>query len=390
MAMIEGSVAAGFEPVREAFARNFAERGDVGAAVCVYRHGVPVVDLWGGIADVDSGRAWQQDTLQLVYSATKGATATMAHLLAQRGELDLDAPVARYWPEFAAAGKAGIPVRWLLSHQAGLPVLDTPVPVAEALAWQPMVDALAAQKPVWEPGTAHGYHGRTYGWLVGEVIRRVSGRTPGTFFAEEIAGPLGLDFFIGLPESARPRVSTMVTDPPIDPATFDIAMVPEEFRPIVAAMGDPEALFNKAFAITDPAAIDFGSAEVQAAEIPASNGIGTARSLARMYAALIGEVDGIRLLNPETVAAARKEQATGPDRVLMLPSRFGLGYMLPLPESPWGGPNSFGHPGRGGSLAYADPDTGIAFGYVMNHIVEADPNDQRAAGLAAAVAESLK
>ena len=180
-------MAPGFERVRDVFGDNFENNGDVGAALCVYRHGRKVVDLWGGLADAGTGRPWTRDTLQLVYSATKAATATCAHLLAQRGELDLDKPAAHYWPEFAAAGKADIPVRWLLSHRAGLPVIDNPMPLADLLAWDPMAAALAAQRPVWEPGTAHGYHGRTFGWLVGEVIRRVSGRSVGTFFAEEIA-----------------------------------------------------------------------------------------------------------------------------------------------------------------------------------------------------------
>ena len=192
---IEGDVAPGFERVRDVFGGNFENNGDVGAAVCVYRHGRKVVDLWGGLADAGTARPWTRDTLQLVYSATKAATATCAHLLAQRGELDLDRPAAWYWPEFAAQGKADIPVRWLLSHRAGLPVIDNPMPLADLLAWDPMAAALAAQRPAWEPGTAHGYHGRTFGWLVGEVIRRVSGRSVGTFFAEEIAGPAGLDFF---------------------------------------------------------------------------------------------------------------------------------------------------------------------------------------------------
>ena len=183
----DGDVAPGFEPVRDAFSGNFERNGDVGAAVCVYRHGRKVVDLWGGLADPATGRQWIPDTLQLVYSATKAATATCAHLLAQRGELDLDRPAAYYWPEFAAEGKADIPVRWLLSHRAGLPVIDNPIPLAALLAWEPMTSALPAQRPVWGPGTAHGYHGRTFGWLVGEVIRRVSGRSVGTFFAEEIA-----------------------------------------------------------------------------------------------------------------------------------------------------------------------------------------------------------
>lgn len=389
MTVINGEVAAGFEPVREAFAANFAGNEDIGAAVCVYQDGRPVVDLWAGVADPDTGRPWERDTLQLVYSATKGATATAAHLLAQRGALDLDAPVAEYWPEFAANGKAEIPVRWLLSHQAGLVALDEPVPLDEALAWHPMTAALAAQRPQWTPGTAHGYHGRTWGWLVGEVIRRVSGRSPGRFFAEEIAAPLGLDFFIGLPAGERNRVSRMVyRKPDIDLTTVPEESVPEDLRDLVAAWRDPNSLSNRAFAVTEPANIDFDSPEVQAAELPSSNGIGTAHALARMYAALIGEVDGVRLLTPETLALATEEQASGQDRVMLVPSRFSAGYMLPTTTIPMTGPGAFGHTGRGGSLGFADPKHGIAFGYVMNHII-GGPDDIRATTLAEAVRRSL-
>ncbi|WP_030219040.1 serine hydrolase domain-containing protein [Streptomyces bikiniensis] len=385
MTTINGEVAPGFEPVREAFAANFTQHGDIGAAVCVYWHGRPVVDLWGGVADVDTGRPWTRDTLQLVYSATKGATATAAHMLVERGMLDLDAPVAVYWPEFAANGKADIPVRWLLSHQAGLVALDQPLPLAEALAWDPMAAALAAQRPVWTPGTAHGYHGRTWGWLVGEVIRRVSGRSPGTFFADEIAGPLGLDFFIGLPASERERVSRMAyRRPAVDLTAVPVESIPEELREQVDAWRDPNSFSNRAYAVTDPAAIDFDSPEVQAAELPSSNGIGTAQALARMYAALIGEVDGVRLLAPETLASATAEQASGKDQVLVFPSRFSTGYMLPTEDNPMTGPTAFGHTGRGGSLAFADPEHGIAFGYAMNHIISGS-DDVRAAALAEAV-----
>lgn len=389
MTTIHGEVADGFEGVREAFRANFAERGDVGAAVCVYRDGRPVVDLWGGVADPDTGREWERDTLQLVYSATKGVTATVAHLLAQRGQLDLDAPVAAYWPEFGAAGKAEIPVRWLLSHRAGVVTVEPPVPLEEALRWRPMVDALAAQRPEWEPGTAHGYHGRTFGWLVGEVVRRVDGRTPGRFFAEEVAGPLGLDFFIGLPAAERGRVSRMVyPKPEVDLSTVPLELVPSEAREFVAALQDPRSLSTRAFTVTDPAEIDFNSAEVQAAELPASNGIGTARGLARMYAALIGEVDGVRLFSPETLASATAEQAAGVDKVIMFPVRFASGYMLPVETNPLTGPSAFGHPGRGGSLGFADPEHGIAFGYVMNSIVEG-AEDTRAAALVEAVRAAL-
>jgi len=389
MTTIDGEVEAGFEPVREAFEANFSQHGDIGAAVCLYQHGRPVVDLWGGVADPETGRPWTRDTLQLVYSATKGATATAAHLLAQRGMLDLDAPVAKYWPEFAANGKADIPVRWLLSHQAGLIALDQPVPLNEALAWHPMAASLAAQRPLWTPGTAHGYHGRTWGWLVGEVIRRVSDRTPGRFFADEIAATLGLDFFIGLPADERDRVSRMVYQrPAVDLTTVPAESVPEELREQVAAWRDPESFSNRAYAVTDPATIDFDSPEVQAAELPASNGIGTARGLARMYAALIGAVDGMRLLTPETMEAAAKEQAGGKDQVMLIPSRFSSGYMLPTETNPMTGPRAFGHTGRGGSLGFADPEHGIAFGYAMNQII-GGPDDVRATLLVEAVRRSL-
>ncbi|WP_433761826.1 serine hydrolase domain-containing protein [Nocardia sp. CA-135398] len=386
--VIDGVVASGFEAVREVFAANFAERGDVGAAVTVYRNGQPVVDLWGGLADPEGERPWERDTMQLVYSATKGVTATVAHLLAQRGELDLDAPVARYWPEFAAADKGDIPVRWLLTHQAGLAALDKPVPLADALAWEPMVQALAAQTPNWQPGTAHGYHGRTFGWLVGEVVRRATGRTVGRILAEDIAGPFGIDFFIGLPESERHRVSRLVFAPKIDLATVPDELIPAEFRPMVAAMRDPQALVNRAFEVTDPADIDYNDPAVHAAEIPSSNGIGTARGLARLYATTIGEVDGTRLLTAATRAAATREQTAGIDRVLMLPNRYATGYMLPTEGFPLGGPNAFGHAGRGGSLAFADPDTDIAFAYVTNYIIEGVP-DLRARNLVDAMTNAI-
>lgn len=383
---IEGEVAPGFEPVRDAFLANFEHGGDVGAAVCVYRDGRPVVDLWGGLADTT--RPWRRDTMQLVFSATKAATAVCAHLLAERGELDLDAPVARYWPEFAAGGKEKITVRQLLSHRAGLPVIDRMLPVAAMLSWEPMVEALAAQRPVWPPGTAQGYHGRTFGWLVGEVIRRVSGRSPGRFFAEEIAGPFGIDWFIGLPESERERVGKLVNDPPgTGTLPMPLEELPPEFREIAAAAADPESLMNRAFGFTEEE-IDFDDPAVQAAEMPSSNGICTARGLARFYAGLIGEVGGARILKPETVAGAVAEQSFEPDKVMVMPIRFGSGFMLPGGFTTLAGPESFGHPGRGGSLGYADPASGTAFGYVVNRIRQ-DPADTRAAELVTALRGAL-
>ncbi|MFG1793553.1 serine hydrolase domain-containing protein [Nocardia sp. NPDC049149] len=385
---IDGTVAPGFEAVREAFAANFAEHGEVGAAVCVYRDGRPVVDLWGGIADPETGRAWERDTIQLVYSATKGVTTTLAHLLVQRGLLDLDAPVAQYWPEFAAAGKDAIPVRWLLTHQAGLAALDKPVRLVDALAWTPMVEALAAQAPNWPPGTAHGYHGRTFGWLVGEVIRRVTGRTVGQVLAEDVAAPYDVDFFIGLPPAEQYRVSRLVFAPQPDFAAIPEDLIPERLRPVLAALQDPDSLANRAFQITDPPDLDFNSPDVHAAEIPASNGIGTARGLARLYAALVGDLDGHRLLTPETLSAATREQVAGTDLVITLEDRYATGYMLPTPELPLGGPHSFGHPGRGGSLAFADPTRGLAFAYTPNYIIE-NAVDLRARNLVDAMESAL-
>ncbi|UBU11391.1 serine hydrolase domain-containing protein [Nonomuraea gerenzanensis] len=379
-AAVHGETAPGFEAVREAFAANLASGEEIGAAVSVHLHGRKVVDLWGGIADPETGRPWQRDTLQVVYSTTKAVTAACALLLAQRGDLDLDAPVARYWPEFAAGGKERIPVRWLLTHQAGLPALDHPVTPAEAVAWDPVVRALAAQRPFWEPGTEHGYHALTYGWLVGEVVRRVSGRSLGTFLAEEIAGPLGLDLWIGLPASQQHRVSRIVTDPAaFDAAAIDLDAVPEPMRDVLAAYTDPGSLTTRAMTLVQPA-LDHNRPEEQAAELPATNGVCTARALSGFYAALIGH----RVLTPAALAAATEEQVAGVDRILRVPVRIGTGFGLPTPDAFWYSPTAFGFGGLGGSLGFADPASGLAFGYVMNRVRHEVP-DLRAARLLAAV-----
>jgi CubicO group peptidase (beta-lactamase class C family) len=391
MPEIGGQTAPGFEGVREAFAANLAGDQEVGAAVGVYLHGRKVADLWGGIADPGNGRRWERDTLQVVYSATKGVTAACAHLLAQRGDLDLDAPVAGYWPEFAANGKGRIPVRWLLTHQAGLPTIDHPITPAEAIAWDPMVTALAAQRPSWEPGTAHGYHGLTYGWLVGEVVRRVSGRSLGRFLAEEIAAPLGLDLWIGLPKAEQHRVSRIVAALPDlgALARTDLDAVPGPVRDVIAAYADPTSLTVRSLLTIVTPPLDHNDPEAQSAEMPSTNGICTARALARFYAALIGEVDGQRILAPGTLAAATAEQAAGIDRILRVPVRIGTGFGLPTPDAFWYSPAAFGFPGLGGSLGFADPATGLAFAYVMNHLQEGVP-DLRAATLLDAVKAAMK
>jgi CubicO group peptidase (beta-lactamase class C family) len=384
MHRIEGTTAPGFEAVREAFAANFADGGEVGAAVSVYLHGTEVVDLWAGVADPQQGRPWRHDTLQAVYSTTKGATSACALLLAQRGELDLDAPVAAYWPEFAAAGKADIPVRWLLTHQAGLPALDRPLPLADALAWHPMTEALAAQAPSWAPGTEHGYHALTYGWLVGEVVRRVSGRSLGTFFRTEIAEPLGLDFRIGLPRAEQHRVARIIQPEPGTGPAPSLDELPEPMRDVLAAYTDPTSLTMRAYGCVEPP-MDHNDPDVLAAEIPATNGVCSARALARFYAALVGEVDGHRILGPGMLAAATTERAVGIDRILRIPVRWSTGFALATDIAPWLPPTMFGYSGLGGSLGFADPATGLAFGYVMNRLGDGMTPDPRAANLVTAV-----
>ncbi|GAA0978734.1 serine hydrolase domain-containing protein [Acrocarpospora macrocephala] len=389
MPEIGGHTAPGFEGVREAFAANLAHNQEIGAAVGVYLHGRKVVDLWGGIADPETGRRWERDTLQVVFSTTKGITAACAHLLSQRGHLDLDAPVAAYWPEFAAYGKDRIPVRWLLTHQAGLPTIDHPITPAQAIAWDPMVTALAAQRPSWEPGTEHGYHSLTYGWLVGEVVRRATGRSLGSFLAEEIAAPLGLDFWIGLPKTEQHRVSRIVSAPlDLDAlARIDLDAFPEPMREVMSAYADPTSLTMRSMTVVTPP-LNHNDPDEQAAEMPATNGICTARALARFYAALIGEVDGHRILEPATLAAATAEQTSGIDRILRIPVRIGTGFGLPTPDMFWYTPTAFGFPGHGGSLGFADPATGLAFGYVMNHIQDG-ASDLRAATLLDAVRRAM-
>ena len=370
MIELEGTVEAGFEAVAAAFQRNFTDHDEIGAACCAYAGGRRVVDLWGGIADPDTGRPWEADTPVLVFSTTKGATATCVHLLVERGVLDLDAPVASVWPEFAAEGKDDVTLRWLLSHRAGVPAIDAPVTMEDIVGWDGVVAALAAQRPAWEPGTTHGYHARTFGWGLGEVIRRVCGRSCGQVFADEITGPLGLDWWIGLPESLEPVVAPITGPaPPADP----------EARKLLEQFMGPDTLLGKVlsgpshlFAYDDR----WNTRPLREAEMPSSNGIATARGVAGLYAALL---DGF--LRPATLAVAVEPHSEGNDAVLMIPSRVGLGYALPPMLGERCGPSAFGHPGAGGSLGFADPDAGVAFGYVMNRMKLGLSGDERSAGL---------
>ncbi|MFC4466928.1 serine hydrolase domain-containing protein [Streptomyces xiangluensis] len=380
---VNGTVAEGFEPVRDAFVRNFTALGERGAAVVVYRDGRKVVDLWGGLRDVaDSSAPWERGTAQIVRSATKGVAAAVPLLLHQRGQLDLDAPVAEYWPEFKAAGKERVLVRQVLSHQAGVPVLDEPLTPAQALDPLRGAEAVARQAPVWEPGTDHGYHALTYGWLTGELVRRVTGRGIGEWTADEIAAPLGLDLWIGLPAGEAGRVGR-VGRLETPPAAGGLRTRPK--RTVSEAYEDPASLTRRAFAAITPFP-DQNDPAYRAAALPATNGIATADGLARFYASLIGEVDGVpSLFTPQTLAAARTEESAGPDRILVINTRFGLGYMLHGSASPFLSSGSFGHPGRGGALGFADPESGIAFGYVTNGFRKTVTADPRAQALVRAV-----
>jgi CubicO group peptidase (beta-lactamase class C family) len=390
---ISGRVEPGFEAVRAAFEANFHEQGEVGAAFCLYAGGRPVVDLVGGAADPESGTPYTPDTLQLVFSTTKAAAALCAHVLAERGELDLDAPVRTYWPEFSANGKERIPVRWLLSHRAGVPTVDAQLTLEQLCEVTPVVQALAEQKPYWEPGTAHGYHALTFGWLVGEVVRRVTGRTIGTWFADEVAKPLGLDFHIGLPESEEARVA------PLQPVRVIVPEDPEVIERMMVTL-DPNHLMQRALTLNgamsfgiEEGRFDAGSSfnrrDVHATEMPAANGITTAASLARMYAATFADVDGVRLLSEGALADARRLQAEGPDAVLVEDTRFASGFFLDGPACPMLGPASYGHSGAGGSLGFADTEAGVAFGYVMNQMNLGLGGDPRAVALVEAVRRSL-
>ncbi len=337
-----------FGAVREAFARVFPDEGEVGAALAVSIDGEMAIDLWAGHADEALTRPWQRDTIVNLYSVGKAITAMCAHRLAERGALDLDAPVARYWPEFAQAGKAELPVRYLLTHQAGLPALTDALPPRSIIDWDTVCAALAAEQPHWEPGTRHGYHTNTQGFLLGEVVRRVDGRTLGTYFREEIGEPAGIDFYIGVPDEHDSRVAEMVSPAP-RPA--DSARAP---RPLPA------------YPALD---VDRNSREWRAAEVPSTNGHGDARGLARLYGALAtdGRAGDVQILAPETVKAAIREQVYGEDAVLGRVTRFASGFQLTMDERPLGpNPRTWGHFGAGGSLAFADPDACLGFGYAMN------------------------
>ena len=353
---IDGLCTTRFAAVRDAFARNFSEHAERGGAVAIWHMGEKVVDLWGGWADVARSAAWQRDTLVNVFSVSKALCAIACMRLVDEGRLDLDARVARYWPEFEQGGKQDVTVRQLLSHQAGLPAIRKPLPDGAALEWDTIVAALAEQEPWWTPGTAHGYHVNSYGFLAGELVRRIDGRSIGTLLREDVAHPLGADIHIGLPAGEHHRVSEFQWPGNPDRPELDSDDALMRWNTYWNPPG-----FSGSHWVNHP--------RWREAEVPSTNGHGNARSVARVYSALAnsGEIDGVRILSREALAAATQEQVNGHDLINNRPSRFGIGFQLTQPERPLGpNPGAFGHFGAGGSLGYCDPQAGIAFGYVTN------------------------
>lgn len=369
--MVQGRCHPQFSQVMREFERNFVERQELGASVCITYDGETVVDLWGGSADISEQRAWQSNTVTSVWSCTKAATALCVHMLAASGNLDLHAPVAQYWPEFAEGGKECITVAMLLSHQAGLAALIEPVEGHIYCDWHRLVQRLASQKPLWEPGTRHGYHALTFGHLLGEVVRRVSGQSIGCFFKEKVADPLGLDFWIGLPESERSRVAPVIAPNPADYLQSGGMF----FR---MALEQPGSIANliiaNSGAIMSDGAINHW--DYQRAEIPAANGITNARGLAGLYRplSLDGAYGGYRLLSEDFLPLLSRVYTAGYDLTLGIYSRFSLGFIktgdrlqnshddLLLSEE------AFGHTGSGGSIGFADPRAKLSFGYTMNRM----------------------
>lgn len=372
---IQGYFDLKFEAVKEAFAALFADPQQRGGALCIQIGGETVLDLWTGVADKDGQQAWQTDTLVNLFSCTKTFAAVAALQLVAEGKLALDAPVAQYWPEFAAAGKQAITLRQLLSHQAGLPALRELLPAEALYDWQAMTAALAAEQPWWTPGTGHGYAAITYGWLIGELLRRVDGRGPGESIVARTAQPLGLDFHIGLDDDEFYRVAH------VSRIKGDMGDAAAQ-RLLKCMFTEPESMTTRAFANPPSIMTSTNKPEWRRMQQPAANGHGNARSLAGFYSGLLSG----KLLAPEWLAELRREHCQGLDKTLLTETRFGLGCMLDQPQvanATYGlGPQAFGHPGAGGSVGFADPQRDVAFAFVTNSLgpyVLMDPRAQQLA-----------
>ncbi len=363
---IQGQLDPAFEGVLDAFVTNFEQRDELGASVALRVGGALRVDLWGGRVNETDATSWTADTVSLVFSVTKAATALCAHLLAERGQLDLHANVTEYWPEFGSAGKETATVAMLLNHSVGLPAFREPIKAGGYYDWDYMVGRLEAEEPFWEPGTRNGYHMISFGWTVGEIVRRVSGRSLGTFFAEEVAGPLGIDFWIGLPEAIEPRVSRLIPWAPGPEGPFT------DFTQ--ALMADQQSI--PALSLLNSGGYMPDSREAHAAEIGGGGGISNARGVSGMFEPLA--LGGGDLFGRDAVTRmSQVSMATQKDATLLIPSRFALGFMKSMDnrhrphgniESVILGERAFGHVGAGGSLGFADPDCELAFGYSMNRM----------------------
>ncbi|HUO90828.1 MAG TPA: serine hydrolase domain-containing protein [Rhizomicrobium sp.] len=376
MTNIGGFVHDGYEKVRDAFAANLDSGADIGASACVTKDGETVVDLWGGHADAAKTKPWVKDTIINVYSTTKTMTALTALLLADRGLIDFKAPVARYWPEFAANGKADVTVAHLMSHSAGLSGWKETITKEDLYDWEKATSLLAAQAPFWEPGTAPGYHAMTQGYLVGEVVRRVTGKSIGTVFREEIAKPLNADFWIGLPASEDHRVAELVPPPP-----GEAVGQAGELNPLVANMANNPG-------------IDVAETKTRAwrgAEIPAAGGTGNARSVAEIHTILAngGVARGRRFMSEAGVRKALELQIEGTDKVMGIPARFGMGFGLAGGAVPLPNPNTIYWGGYGGSIVLIDLDARTTIAYVMNVMRGTTTGDTRGFGLAMAAWDAL-
>jgi CubicO group peptidase (beta-lactamase class C family) len=372
-------VLAGWEPVRDALVEGFDNGQDHGAGVAVYHRGICVVDVMGGWQDKDHTIAYGPDSLQTVFSTTKGIMSIAVAMCVQRGLIDYSEKVATYWPEFGQAGKQDITVAELLAHRGGLYTLRDAVSLQDALDWDTMVSRLAATEPLLPKGSPHSYHAITFGWLAGELVRRVDGRSVSDFVRQEIAEPLSAEFFIGLPEALEPRVARLMAHPlPSFPP--DIAKIMND-RGGPGTKGEAALSLNGAFG---PGA--FNKPQVHRAQVPGANGIGNARSLAKIYAACVGEVDGVQLLTPDTVARATTSM-TPPgevDAVLLSQTDFAMGFMRHNDHYRFTGPEAFGHTGAGGSASFADPSRHLGFSYVMNTMMTVYDEDPRRARLISA------
>lgn len=383
---IGGRVAAGFEPVAEAFAENFAQRGELGAAFAATLDGVPVVDLWGGVADSAASSPWQKNTMQLIFSGTKGLTALCVAMLIDRGLVKLDDPVCSHWPEFAANGKEQVTVAEIVSHRGRLPGLRTPVSVEQILDGARMAALLAGQAQEHDPRAAFIYHRLTYGWLCGELLRRVDGRPLGRFFAEEVAEPLGLELWIGLPLALEERVATLQYGPEWGKSVFGgFGSDPFEDDELWASIWKNPLLYPESD-------LPWNLPALHQAEMPAANAIGTARSIARLYGALArgGEVDGVRIISAQTLALVRAPLASGVHPYTQEPMAFGAGFQLQTEPAPFGPPaDAFGHAGMGGSVHGAWPRQRVGFSYAMNELRDDPDGDARPQALLEALHRCL-